>query len=46
MSRLNYLDGLLNINNSYFVQMVSQMYPTELQLNKSNSFETEVPFRV
>ena len=25
-------------------KMVSQIYPTELQLNKANSFETEAPF--
>ena len=24
--------------------MVSQMYPTELQLNKANSSDTEAPF--
>ena len=24
--------------------MVGQIYPTELQLNKANSFETEAPF--
>ena len=27
-STSRYLDDLLNINNSYFAQMVSQMYPT------------------
>ena len=26
------LDGLLNINNPYFKQMISLMYPPELQL--------------
>ena len=31
-STLRYLDGLLNIDNPYFEQMVSQIYPTELQL--------------
>ena len=39
-----YLDGLLNIDNPYFEQMVGQIYPTELQLNKSNSSDTEAPF--
>ena len=28
--------------NSYFEQMVGQIYPTELQLNKANSSDTEV----
>ena len=36
-STLRYLDDLLNIDNSYFQQMVSQIYPIELQLNKANS---------
>ena len=27
-----YLDDILNINNVYFDTMVSQIYPTELQL--------------
>ena len=39
-----YLDDLLNIDNPYFEQMVGQIYPTELQLNKANSSDTEVPF--
>ena len=30
-----YLDGILNINNVYFDNMVSQIYPSELQLNKA-----------
>ena len=38
------LDDLLNINNPYFEQMVGQIYPTELQLNKANSSDTEAPF--
>ena len=40
-----YLDDLLNIDNPYFKQMVGQIYPTELQLNKANSFDTGVLFR-
>ena len=40
-SPLSYLDDLLNIDKPYFKQMVGQIYPTELQLNKSNSFDTE-----
>ena len=39
-----YLDDLLNIDNPYFEQMVGQIYPTELQLNKTNSSDTEAPF--
>ena len=30
--------------NPYFEQMVGQIYFTELQLNKANSFDTEAPF--
>ena len=39
-----YLDSLLNIDNPYLAQMVSQMYPTELQLNKANPSDTEASF--
>ena len=42
-STSRYLDDLLNIDNPYFEQMVGQIYPTELQLNKANS-STEAPF--
>ena len=28
-----YLDDILKIDNAYFDNMVSQMYPSELQLN-------------
>ena len=38
------LDDLLHIDNSYFEQMVGQIYPTELQLNEANSSDTEAPF--
>ena len=38
------LDDLLNIDNPYFEQMEGQIYPTELQLNKANSSDTEAPF--
>ena len=38
------LDDLLNIDNPYLAQMVSQIYPTELQLNKANPSDTETPF--
>ena len=40
-STSRYLDDLLNI---YFEQMVSRIYPAELQLNKANSSDTEAPF--
>ena len=40
-STSKYLDDLLNIDNSYFEQLVDQIYPTELQLNKANSFYNE-----
>ena len=43
-STSRYLDDLLNIVNPYFEQMVGQIYPTELQLNKANSFNTQAPF--
>ena len=36
-STSRYLEDLLNIDNPYFEQMVDQIYPTELQLNKANS---------
>ena len=35
-----YLDDILNINNVYFDNMVSQIYPSELQLNKANASDT------
>ena len=43
-STSRYLDDLINIDNPYFEQMVGQIYPTELQLNKANSSETEASF--
>ena len=36
-----YLDDILNIINVYFDNMVSQIYPSELQLNKVNTSNTE-----
>ena len=39
-----YLDDILNINNVYFDNMVSQIYPSELQLNKANASDTEAVF--
>ena len=43
-STSRYLDDLLNIDNPYFEGMVSQIYPSELQLDKANTSDTEVPF--
>ena len=43
-STSRYLDDLLNIDNPYFEHMVGQIFPTELQLNKANSADTEAPF--
>ena len=39
-----YLDGILNINNVYFDNVVRQIYPSELQLNKANTSDTETAF--
>ena len=39
-----YLDDILNINNVYYDNMVSQIYPSELQLNKANTCDTEATF--
>ena len=38
------MDDILNINNFYFDNMVSQIYPSELQLNKANTSDTEAAF--
>ena len=43
-STSRYLDDLLNIDNIYYEQMVNQIYPAGLQLNKGNFSETEAPF--
>ena len=37
-------NGLLNIDYTYFDGMVKQTYPSELQLNKTNSSDTEASF--
>ena len=39
-----YLDDILNINDVYFDNMVSQIYPSVLQLNKANTSDTEAAF--
>ena len=38
------LDGILNIKNVYFDNMVSQIYPSEPQLNKTNTSDKEASF--
>ena len=43
-STSRYLDDLLNIDNKYLDGLINQIYPSELQLNKANSSETEAPF--
>ena len=44
-STSGYLNDLLNMRNPYFAQMVSQIYPTELQLKKANPSDNEALFR-
>ena len=39
-----YLDDILNFNNVYFDNMVSQIYLSELQLNKANTSDKEATF--
>ena len=39
-----YLDDILNINNVYFDSMLSQIYPSKLQLNTVNTSDTEAAF--
>ena len=39
-----YLDDFLNVNNVYFDNMVSQICPSELQLNKANTSDTKATF--
>ena len=39
-----YLVDILNINNVYFNNIVSQIYPSELQLYKANISDTEAAF--
>ena len=43
-STSRYLDDLLNIDNIYCDQMVDRIYPTELQLNRAKSSDTEAFF--
>ena len=39
-----YLDDLRNIDNPYFEGIVNQICPSELQLNKANTSDTEAFF--
>ena len=39
-----YLDDISNINNVYFDNMVNKIYPSEHQLNKANTSDTEDAF--
>ena len=39
-----YWDDIFNINNVYFDKMVSQINPSELQLNKANTSDTNTAF--
>ena len=43
-STSRYLDDILNNNNVYFDNMVSQIFSSELQLNKANTSDTEAAF--
>ena len=39
-----YLDDFLNIDYPYFEGMADQIYPPDVQLNKTNTTDTEAPF--
>ena len=39
-----YLDDILNINNVYFDNMVSQIHPSDFKLNKVNTSDSEAAF--
>ena len=41
---LGRIDDLLNIDNNFFDSMVNRIYPSELQLNKTNESNIEVSF--
>ena len=43
-STSRYLDDLLNIDNNFFDSLVNHIYPSELQLNKTNVSDTEASF--
>ena len=39
-----YLDDILNINNVYLDNLVGQIYPSKLKLNKANTSDAEAPY--
>ena len=39
-----YLDDILNINNIYFDNMLSQIYPLERHLNNASTFDNKASF--
>ena len=39
-----YLDDIININNVLFDNTVSQIYPSELQVNKAYTSDTKAAF--
>ena len=43
-STSRYLDDLSNIDNNFFDSMVNRIYPSELQLNKTNVSDAEASF--
>ena len=43
-SSSRYQDDLLNIDNNFFDSMVNRIYPSELQLNKTNVSDTDDSF--
>ena len=43
-STSRYLEDVLKIENSHFEGIVSQIYPAELQLNKTNTSDIEASF--
>ena len=44
ISTSRYLDDLLNIDNNFFDSMVTHIYPSKLQLNKTNVSDIEALF--
>ena len=43
-STSRYLEDLLKIDNKYLYGLISQMYPSKIQLNKASSTKTEAPY--
>ena len=39
-----YLEDIFNIGNVYFDTLISQIYPSELQLSKANTSDTKSAF--